>query len=431
MLEKRSKKSCLLSLLWIVITLLGACDSVDREKAVLFDSSLTVEANIASNLITLENNNDFDKLDRFVKDKRIVILGEAGHWNGATFEVKVNWIKHLHKKYGFDVIAMEGLSPLPAYLLQLKDFQCPWNIVDIWSWAENKENQPLLSMIVSGQLFAVGIDLPSYYFTADSKNFTYPDVLQLAIKRIDTENICKIDWNRLIELYIKYLSFFNSGNGETNQYNTSDLAEMMNFFNQIEQYVALLSKKYGVDLQVIQQSLKNNKVEFQCGFYNIDPANIDLSTIHIANNYRDRQMADNLIWYLDRNPDKKVIVWCANFHGAKDISEIDYPQDSLLYYRTRLMGEHLADKYGDKLYSIAFTTSEPVTQNEPIGDLEKELAKGKYDYGFIDFTVLRRHPDYLGKKFNSSIIRRKNGRFHVTWDGVYYIRKEHLPIQQK
>ena len=206
---------------------------------------------------------------------------------------------------------------------------------------------------------------------------------------------------------------------------------MMNFFNQIEQYVALLSKKYGVDLQVIQQSLKNNKVEFQCGFYNIDPANIDLSTIHIANNYRDRQMADNLIWYLDRNPDKKVIVWCANFHGAKDISEIDYPQDSLLYYRTRLMGEHLADKYGDKLYSIAFTTSEPVTQNEPIGDLEKELAKGKYDYGFIDFTVLRRHPDYLGKKFNSSIIRRKNGRFHVTWDGVYYIRKEHLPIQQK
>ena len=92
MLEKRSKKSCLLSLLWIVITLLGACDSVDREKAVLFDSSLTVEANIASNLITLENNNDFDKLDRFVKDKHIVILGEAGHWNGATFEVKVNWI---------------------------------------------------------------------------------------------------------------------------------------------------------------------------------------------------------------------------------------------------------------------------------------------------------------------------------------------------
>ena len=431
MLGKRLEKSCLLPLLWTVITLLGACDSAHREKTVLFDSNQTVEANIASNLITLENNNSFDKLDRFVKDKRIVILGEAGHWNGATFEVKVNWIKHLHKKCGFDIIAMEGLSPLPAYLSKLKDFQCPWNISNIWGWAENKENQLLLSMIASGELSAVGIDLPSYYFTASSQNFTYPDVLRLAIKRIDIENICKIDWNRLTELYIRYLSSFNSGN--TKKCNTSDLAEMMDLFAQIEQYTVLLSKKHEADAHIIYQSLKNNKIEFQCGFYNSNPANIDLNTVHLFNNFRDRQMADNLIWYLDRHPDKKVIVWCANFHGARNISEIDYPQDSLLYYRTQLMGEHLADKYGDELYSIAFTTSEPISKDMSIGVLEKELATSKCDYGFIDFTALRYHPDYFGKKFNSSIIRRKNGRFHVAWDGVYYIRKEHkaTPVLQQ
>lgn len=431
MFGKQLKKVYLFPLLWMVITLSGACGSAHREKTVLFDSNLTVEANIASNVITLENNNSFDKLDCFVKDKRIVILGEAGHWDSATFEVKTNWIKHLHVEHGFDVIALEALEPLTASFTGLSNYECPWTISHIWGngWADRKENQPLIEMINNGQLSAIGIDFGPF-FVAGPREYTLVDVLRYAIEQIDSMHSCPVDWNRLRKLYYKSYQL----SCENQQIPPSDMTEMMELFNQVNRYAALLSEKCNIDTGLIHLSLKNNKVEIQCRPYlPTDIQHLDLKTVHIANNYRDRQMADNLIWYLDRHPDKKVIVWCANFHGARDISEIDYPQDSLLYYRTQLMGEHLADKYGDELYSVAFTTSEPISKDTLIGTLEKELAASKCDFGFIDFTALRYHPDYFGKKFNSSIIRKKNGRFHVAWDGVYYIRKEHkaVPVLQQ
>ena len=41
-------------------------------------------------------------------------------------------------------------------------------------------------------------------------------------------------------------------------------------------------------------------------------------------NVRDRQMARNLIYFKERNPEAKIIVWLANFHGATKIKEVTF-----------------------------------------------------------------------------------------------------------
>ena len=275
-------------------------------------------------------------------------------------------------------------------------------------WSRWKECQPLLKMIDAGSLKSIGIDLPQYGYTIGNHGISYVDILQQAVKKVDSPGIFKINWTRLKELYAKSFNRFNDSLPVSDIPQKAELVEMMELFNQIDKYALLLSKEYGKDTEIIRRSISNNKVYFRHLPYILRPDfTANTEGLIIGNNYRDRQMADNLIWYLDQNPDKKIIVWCANTHGSRDISEIISTTDSLMYFQMQLLGEYLAQKYGDELYTVAFTSSSPVYAYRPIGKLEQELEKSKSNYGFIDFTALRYHPDYFGKYFNSNIDRTK------------------------
>ena len=47
-------------------------------------------------------------LKEVLKDKRIVLLGEQSHGDGATFEAKVRLIKFLHQELGFTILSFES-----------------------------------------------------------------------------------------------------------------------------------------------------------------------------------------------------------------------------------------------------------------------------------------------------------------------------------
>src|SRR5690625_4848166 len=117
---------------------------------------------------------------------------------------------------------------------------------------------------------------------------------------------------------------------------------------------------------------------------------------NIAINIRDKQMAKNLIWHKERNRNAKIIVWTANFQGAKKIREIRYKEDEPdLYNDFVLLGEHLHNAYGNDVYSIAFTAANGETSNAywekektkkidaANGTLEKELYDNGMEYGFL------------------------------------------------
>ena len=46
----------------------------------------------------------FEPIKAAVKDKRIVILGEAGHADGRTFEIKSELIEYLNADNEYDVV---------------------------------------------------------------------------------------------------------------------------------------------------------------------------------------------------------------------------------------------------------------------------------------------------------------------------------------
>ena len=56
-----------------------------------------------------DESTSFEQIKNAVKGKRIVILGEAGHADGRTFEIKSELIEYLNADKEYDVV-LEGMG---------------------------------------------------------------------------------------------------------------------------------------------------------------------------------------------------------------------------------------------------------------------------------------------------------------------------------
>ncbi|MDL2257302.1 hypothetical protein LJC06_03750 [Bacteroidales bacterium OttesenSCG-928-I14] len=104
---------CLFFILFCFNIVFGKDES--KSPIHIWDEALTAEQNIAKNALLLDSNNEFSFLDEIVQDKKLVLLGEKGHWDLTTMEVKIKMIDYLSKK-GIKTLAIEGVSFLPTYI---------------------------------------------------------------------------------------------------------------------------------------------------------------------------------------------------------------------------------------------------------------------------------------------------------------------------
>src|SRR5262249_17618727 len=83
------------------------------------------------------------------------------------------------------------------------------------------------------------------------------------------------------------------------------------------------------------------------------------------NDVRDRAMADNVRWLLEkRYPGQKIILWTANTHAVKDAAAIDFA--GFQGYRT--MGSWLSDWFGPRYVALATTAYEGRIGNPPAAE---------------------------------------------------------------
>ena len=152
-------------------------------------------------------------------------------------------------------------------------------------------------------------------------------------------------------------------------------------------------------------------------------------------NIRDRQMAKNVEWYLNHFPDRKIIIWTANFHGAKKIDQIVYGKEPEpdLYKKFVLLGEHLEKAFPDQVYSLAFTSGGGSTGFFYANDstaivpdstsMEFRLSQRGMEHGFCDLSQKK---DFGDTGFNSIIFGDcKPGKWARAFDGIFYLKENH------
>ncbi len=383
----------------------------------------TNEQQVADKFLAFSDEQaSFEPIKTAVKDKRIVILGEAGHADGKTFEIKSKLIEFLNANNEYDVV-LEGMGFLDGAVLQgvLPPLCIDSNYLDVanaWYglWSQTKEAAPLVEAMRSGKVRYWGMDCnPSLgdYFLIPYLLASSPSVSNV---------LGGSAFDSLMAIHDRMM-----GMDTTLTHNELDY-----FDSKMNQARKALEEETDLEKKAILDMTIDNALAFlgqlRLGFTDWDAVNAGI-------NIRDRQMAENVEWYLNRFPDRKVIIWTANFHGAKKIDQIMYGKEPEpdLYKKFVLLGEHLENAFPGQVYSLAFTSGDGSTGFFYANDstaimpdstsMEFRLNQRGMEYGFCDLSQKK---DWADMVFNSIVFGDcKLGNWARVFDGIFYLKENH------
>ena len=275
---------------------------------------------------------DLAFLKNELQGKQLVMLGEQTHMYGNIFEMKARVLEYLHQELGFTTIAMES-SMYDIWKMNKNGFNSKKFNNAIWGvWSSTIEFQRVVNYIEKNNLKVIGFDsqvintsqfVEDFYDYLESQNITLKldeDDLGIIIEGV-LENVT------IEEDDIKYKVYEKEINRIIKQIENLDSNETNYYWKQFTK--SLLASS--------QDAYYNKKEILTTDFGNEN------------DNIRDKQMADNLLSYINRNPNQKIICWADNIHIINDNSSITKP----IAKEFISMGSYIHKELREKSYSLA------------------------------------------------------------------------------
>lgn len=386
---------------------------------------------------TSENDSlDFSALDNLIGNKEIVIIGEAGHGDGRSFEVKTKIINHLVNNKGFNTLALEGAGFLDMmifnnlYHVDTSKYKESMNLHYAWNqlWSHSKETEGVQKLILEGKITAIGIENQGTKSTFYLPNFLRDFLIKNNIDRYSNE-----DWKLINQVNRSILLMDSSETvaDEDIEYCENVLISIMETLKDSFKHKDINDKTFFKSQVLIRatENLLSFYKQFKLNWYTYEGQNKGI-------NVRDREMAENLIWYKNNNKSSKIIVWTANFHAAKDLGDVKYnDQDPELYKEFVLFGDYISSEYPDNVYSLAISSAEgtagTIYQKEPIeitldeASIEGLLSENEFNYTIIPFDQIIENYPYLKESvFHSQILAHnsKPGKWFNVFNGLLFIK---------
>lgn len=330
---------------------------------------------------------EFSYLKKKLNNVRVVMLGEASHGEGNIMEMNIEIIKYLHEEMGFNTIAFEsGFYDL--YKAQ-RIIDSGGNVEDAIKssifpiWTSTCEFQKLIKYIHEkrGELKIVGFDCQ---LTGDYSISESLDDLQDLFKSNDLTS--EVDFELLQHVFISLGEDF-AFPAKTFDYNV-----FIRELQKVEGQLSVLQTRNIQDIDVWFQFIKSTK-ELAEDYFEYKRSTFPEEEWKAwMSNPRDAQMADNLMFYLRRYPNEKVVCLGASAHFANGFTSTKNKE--LMQFKP--MGGYLKQELGSKLYSIAPITSSgtygafrvtDTIKNISDKSLEFELAKDSFYYQFVDLGI--------------------------------------------
>jgi erythromycin esterase-like protein len=345
-----------------------------------------------------KNYADLEFLRDELKDKRIVMLGEPSHQEGNVFSAKIRLIKFLHEKMGFNVIAFEsGFFEVQQAQEKINNGGEVTRSLDnalFPIWTRSKQFEPLMDYIREqrSSLRLVGFD-PQ--FSASRPEDFLSVLKQYIIEHKQAYRLNEILLSETIESLIE--GTFPDGIA----YPTFSTE-----IKKAREVIEKIAKDEPSSAEIWLQNLKSIE-SLAADYYKNRPGDKGSEDFKAKDsNPRDRQMADNLIFWTNRNPGEKVICWGAALHFA------DHPEllenEELKAYKP--MGRWVREAFGgDKIYTLATISKggnyaawfekepKPVPPTAP-GSIEEQLGGDhQRDYRYLTERELQ----IMGKQTTS------------------------------
>ena len=393
--------------------------------------------------------NDYSFLENVIKSKKIVLLGEQSHGDGATFDEKVEIVKYLHEKMGYNTIVFE--SGFYDHYKAFKQYSENKSNISIFSeavfgiWSDTKAFQNLMNYVderakQNDPIKILGFDsqegsifknhfMDDFIKLFENRKITFPENVITSIEKSfvarDLEDVASNKKDSL-ELYKNFDFVMNSFNK----------IENVNFDEKIMKQV-FISKIADVSFDIMQ--LQKQKIAVQ--------------------NPRDEQMAKHLIFLSEIYPNDKMICWGASYHFSKKINQIEYTDETEDYFKqyanneikntgytdyktgagSKLlegaipMGELLKKHFGEQIYSIAFSSLEgqygivdekpfPILK-PPFNSIEQQLYDKPNSKTFFEFNKNENNSYYCSALGNIPF----KAKWGFIFDGLLFIKKSYQP----
>jgi erythromycin esterase len=417
---------------------------------------------LMNNTINLENHlpsfpdSSFAFLDSLLANKRIVFLGETVHFDHETEKYKLKMIEYLHKHLGFEVFLEErGFIQSTLNNIEINNItEAKWHYATLAGWSGLAPHEIYLVEYLCNNLNE-GDTLHHFGFDIflNSNRKLLIDYLENKLVNYSSSIVEDQKWQSIK----KYLLEKNKSILR-NHYPL--------FFNNIRWLLSEINAEGNrLDSTLIQQ-LKSIRGYFE--HIALDPSNSKLKNKDWGKSfdsfkYRDMQMADNLLWFIEKVfPNKKIIVSASSYHTARNVEELK--KKNRFFDSATPIGHYVWEKHKDEIYSIAFVFSEgeygmfggyvekmleikngKLRRAKPKeylvkykkakkNSIEGMLSSSGFEYGFFDFeTLINRHG---GEWLSKQIIMRPTFHkpFKYKWsdvyDGVFFI-KTAKPIQKE
>lgn len=362
-----------------------------------------------------EEHSDLHFLKEELEGKRLVMLGEMTHMYGNIFEMKARVIEYLHKELGYTTIAMES----SMYDLWLMNSQHPefnseaFNEAVFSVWGDTKEFQRLVRYIAENDLKVMGFDSQIMDNIPDFIDgfFEFCREQDISIK-LDED-----DMGIAMEDVLEATDY------------TEDDIRFRDYEKELERIIKKMQDLKASDenyhwLQFTKSLLASSRDVFYSEEipYKSDRADKN-------HNFRDKQMADNLLSYMARHPEEKVVVWADNIHVINDMSSVEDP----ILEKFVPMGSHISEVMGDKAYSLAVIHAndsllESTTWHQtPVlkGSFEDRLVRLNQPYLFVSASQEVFEKPQQNRLMN--YVHFSEARLDQLHDGYIFLKHATLP----
>lgn len=360
-------------------------------------------------------------LENIIKNKSIVLIGESSHGVKEFNLYKLELIKFLHEKMGYNIVAFENSMDNTAYTqfsddtmsskhILKKAFNIPW---------QTQENLDIINYVQNEKIKIIGID-PQFFYNKENVF-----KLQYQKSNLTFQQYSLLNKSDSLSSYVLVQSKTNMNN---NNYSNIYYDSIKVFV--LKNYRLVYNEKLNNTDNSIQElnRIINNRIRFiqsSC-FYN-----------NFNNCIRDSIMAENLSWYFkEQYPNQKMIVIAHNSHVMKNF---DPEHNQPCCFMGEVFGNNILPSIS---YTIGFYMNEgevmlnskkkiQIKSKKKKSSLENYLKKSPYADSFIAIS------SEIENENNKWIFTRISSLYWGLWeekivpnkayDGIFFIKKVTTP----